>query len=231
MAQQQKQVGIFFKKPNLFFTAKIKYIFIFSFLSNYVHIFNSLFSIFFQNFAQATISRQTFACSFCTKVYSTEYGRRQHLKVNHNNRHVSSLTCNVCNQVITTAQNLLYHKNAYQHFTINDVIQPQIKSFMCSLCNFQTNLEAELTNHTKGHFPDQKNNTLFLYHVKRFQCPFKQCHFNTLQKDHMRYHFQQVHSSSEVFQLHLNTYSFTFCKKCNTQIPNSQFKIHNSKCK
>lgn len=170
-----------------------------------------------------------FPCQQCEKIYNNKQALNRHIKNIHQMTGTTK-TCNVCNQSLISNQKLAQHKEAYQHFTIQDIIHPQTKSFMCNLCNFESNLESDLVKHTSKHFQNHNSN-LLLFSNEHFQCPFKKCKTKTLDKNIMRQHFNTVHSSNESFQTFLITYGFTLCQKCHANIPNPEFKNHSLKCK
>lgn len=160
-----------------------------------------------------------FSCTFCEKSYTSGYCLRQHLKVTHGPP-VPNLTCNVCNKTLFTPKNLRKHKVTYQHYTIEDVVSPQTKKFMCDHCNFQTDFETDLPKHSKStHSVTTQTN---------FECPFGNCLTITHSKGDMHRHFETIHCSDYAFYKYLH--SFSTCRFCNQDVTNGEFITHTQNC-
>lgn len=168
-------------------------------------------------------------CTLCTKIYKTAYGLRQHKKAAHGPAN-PTLHCKVCQRTLTTAQKLIHHKKTYQHFTIEDVVSPQTKTFICPHCNFQTNFQSKLNIHNRQNHSTVKKDIDFLDLLFEFECPYLYCKAKAYSKDIMQYHFFKVHATNETYLQHVEMFAYTLCKKCNTSIPNEYFKKHNMTC-
>lgn len=176
-----------------------------------------------------------FSCKSCTKNFTSAEGLKKHIRTAHGSKTLKS-TCSVCSITFYNSKSLFKHKKSTQHYVIDDVILPVEKKIPCQYCNFQTNNQTHYFAHFKANHstltppknPFSKNSFLFLQQV--YRCPFDLCHMSTFSKHAMRYHFQRIHASPEIFLEYLDKYAFALCKKCNKKIKNVDYKSHISSC-
>lgn len=187
----------------------------------------SYYFYFFQNTLISANYLKPFHCPHCKRSYTSKYGLRQHKKTWHQSPDLK-LVCKTCQKCFFDGRMLAHHKNAFQHYTLEDVVVPQTKKFMCEHCNFQSDAESSVRVHYKYTHSTLalKPGNNFLYLLNDFECPFKLCKVKTFSKDTMRYHFFKVHSSEETFQNFLHDFSYSICQFCKEQIPNSKMKEH-----
>lgn len=177
------------------------------------------------------MSPKPFSCVQCSKSYKTGKLLRQHIRQKHGDEaQTSNLTCQVCKKILNKPRNLLEHKEAYQHFVIDDVVAEQTKLYMCPHCNYQTNIENFFKKHYNTTHSALKPNADFTNLLYQFKCPFKDCDASTYSKDIMRYHFFKVHASEKAFLEHKQKYAYSFCNKCSLNIKNENFKTHFETC-
>lgn len=181
-------------------------------------------------------ANKTYPCTSCDKSYTTQRRLHRHSTFSHSPPD-PQLSCQICNKTLYDKKNLQKHKNIFQHYTIDDVITPKTKEFMCELCNFQTDLENDLENHyTSSHFPENPSDDdnllphLLLSATKGFECPYKNCLAKTFSKDFMRQHFRTVHCSDEAFYNYLQEFAYNVCKVCNQKIILEEFMNHTRQC-
>lgn len=139
---------------------------------------------------------QPHTCSLCSKVYTTRFGLKRHLEIEH--LKATKLFCDLCPSFYFTKARMRHHMNNIH----------SKKNFCCNICEYKTSSRSRYKNHKQIHSKTecpicQKPVGSVKSHLKT-HAPKKCCpvcnKLVTKVKEHMTIHFKKCRICDEIFE-------------------------------